>query len=255
MPASSVSSGNPLWFYLVSMNRRERKAGESSQGLASAPPAGAAPGPPAGSKPACHALPSAPACTEASRSGPPGCGCPEAAWGLQTPAQRSSGHPPLSPHLTTRESQQLQCYFCLFQRSDIPENFVRLSMILCGGASMKKENTSWSRWMEPGEGRGTASDSEKFPVWQMQSGLIICGGGDPSCWLDTAKTPSISSTHVLLPYQDVAPVLAPETVPVREGAWCLMSTTWGRGKQGPSVLSALCYVGFSKFRQGPASSL
>lgn len=34
-----------------------------------------------------------------------------------------------------------------------------------------------------------------------------------------------------------------------------MSDTWERGKQGPTVLSALCYVNFSKFGQGPASSL
>lgn len=33
-----------------------------------------------------------------------------------------------------------------------------------------------------------------FPVWQMQSRLIVCGG-DPSLWLDPAKTLSVSPTR------------------------------------------------------------
>lgn len=38
-----------------------------------------------------------------------------------------------------------------------------------------------------------ASGLHRFSVWQMQSGLIVCGG-DPSLWLDPAKTLSISPT-------------------------------------------------------------
>lgn len=86
----------------------------------------------------------------------------------------------------------------------------------------------------------------------MQSGLIVCGG-DPSLWLDPAKTPSISPTDILRSHQEGAPSfgkLAPETVAIKVGTRCLMSATWARGKWGPTVLSIPCDVGFSTFRQG-----
>lgn len=79
--------------------------------------------------------------------------------------------------------------------------------------------------------------------------------GRPQSLVGYSQEPKHLPTHVLLPCQDGAPVLAPQTFAIREGAWCLMSATWGRGERAPSVLSAPCYVGFSKFRQGPASSL
>lgn len=87
----------------------------------------------------------------------------------------------------------------------------------------------------------------------MRSGLIICGGDSSFC-LGAAKTLSSPPTGVLLLHRDGALVLPPETIPVKEGAWCLMSATWGR-EQGPTVVSTPCWEDLSMSRQGPASSL
>lgn len=70
----------------------------------------------------------------------------------------------------------------------------------------------------------------RFPVWHMQSGLIVCGG-DPGLCLDPAETLSISPTHVLHAHWEGAPVLAPETILMKETVLIkhgLMSATWER---------------------------
>lgn len=59
-----------------------------------------------------------------------------------------------------------------------------------------------------------ASGLAMFPVWQMQSGLVVCGG-DPSFWLDLAKTLNISPTDSLHPHWEGAPLLAPKTVSIK----------------------------------------
>lgn len=80
-----------------------------------------------------------------------------------------------------------------------------------------------------------------LPPWPLASLGFLSGRckGAPS---HSGETPALAGysqdpehlpTHVLPAFQNAAPVLAPKPVQfIREEAWCLISATWGRGKQG-----------------------